>query len=406
MVRYYIVLWTVMLFGWITNYVCRTIVSPALPYIRDEFGVSHELAGLGLMTLMLVGYFSMQLPAGYIGDRYGRKRILVLGPVLWGTATIGTALSPTFAVASATRFLKGLAMGTYFGNDRPVIAHYTPREKMGLGQGISFSGLGIGLGLGMIVGGALVSWLGWRLAVAMAAIPSFVASLLISRVLREPETHTSGRISRAEVIKVFGIRDLWLLNGAAFCALFSLWSVLWLPTVLTERGIEIGWASTLTSLFGFASPVGLVVSGLVSDALTKRGMSLKLWLGASIALQGLFWALFGYALSAGADPWTLAVLVFGAGFWQWGLWSPLYSTIAKLVQPSVLGTAYGLNNFIGQMGGLSPWLIGWVRDVTGSFVPAYYVVGVVALVGGFLAWLTGSSPDRAGQQTGAVQPAG
>lgn len=397
-VRYYIVLWVVMLFGWITNYVCRIIVSPAVPYMREEFGISHELAGLGLMTLLLVGYFSMQLPAGYIGDRYGRKRILTIGPVLWGAATIGTALSPTFALASATRFLKGLAMGTYFGNDRPVIAHYTPRERMALGQGVSFSGLGIGLGLGMLVGGALVGRLGWRMAVALAALPAFVASLLISRVLREPEARRSGKVSRAEIVRVFGIRDLWLLNGAAFCSLFSLWSVLWLPTVLSERGIDIAWASTLTSLFGFASPVGLVVSGLVSDALVRRGMGVKLWLGASIALHGLFWALFGYALSAGSDLLTLALLVFGAGFWQWGLWSPLYSTIAGLVPPAVLGTAYGLNNFIGQMGGLSPWLIGWVRDVTGSFVPAYYVVGAVAVLGGFLAWLTGSSPGNAERQ--------
>ncbi len=394
MVRYYVLLWTVMLLGWITNYVCRTIVSPAVPYIREEFGVSNELAGLGLMTVLLIGYFSMQLPAGYLGDRYGRKRMLTLGPVLWGAATVATALSPSFIVASATRFFKGLAMGTYFGNDRPVVAHFTPRERMGLGQGISFSGLGIGLGLGTLVGGALVSWLGWRSALIVAALPAFAASLLIWKVVREPERPAGGTAGKTSFREVFRVRDLWLLNGAAFCSLFSLWSVFWLPTVLLEAGLEIGWGSALTLLFGFASPAGLVVSGAVSDALARRGIGVKFWLGAAIVLQGLIWALFGYAVSIKSPFWLLAILVFSAGFWQWGIWSPMYATIAGLVPPTVLGTAYGLNNFVGQMGGLSPWLIGWVRDVTGSFVSAYYIVGAVAVLGGFLALLTSSPTER------------
>ncbi|MCS7118322.1 MAG: MFS transporter [Thaumarchaeota archaeon] len=384
---YYVVLWLVMLIGWITNYVCRIIVAPGIPDIMREFGTSYEVAGLGLMTVLLIGYFTMQLPAGLIGDRYGRKRVLVLGPILWGAATFATALSPSFQLLAASRFFKGLAMGTYFGNDRPVVAAYTPREKMGLGQGISFSGLGIGMGLGILLGGVLINSFGWRTTLMLVALPPLAASALLSRLVTEPPRSASlPKISGASIRAVFRSRDLWLLNGAAFCSIFSLWAVLWLPTVLREEGLETGWASVFSSLFGFASPIGLMFSGIVSDSLARRGFGRKSWLGAAIVLHGLFWSLFGYALSVKAPVWVLMLLILGAGFWQWGLWSPMYAIIAVMVPAPVLGTAYGLNNFIGQMGGLSPWIIGWIRDVTGSFIPAYYVVGVIAVVGGVLAW--------------------
>ena len=160
--RYYIVVWLIMLFVWITNYIARTVASPAVPAIIGEFTVSHELAGLGILTILFVGYFSMQLPAGYLGDRFGRKKILVTGSLGWGFLTIMTGLSKTFEQIFVFRLLTGLLQGTYFGNDRPIVASFTPEEKMGLGQGISFSGLGIGMGLGLLLGGYFVEVIGWR----------------------------------------------------------------------------------------------------------------------------------------------------------------------------------------------------------------------------------------------------
>ncbi|MDW8044010.1 MAG: MFS transporter [Nitrososphaerota archaeon] len=380
---YYVVLWLATVFAWITNHVCRNAIAPGIPEIMREFGTTHEVAGLGIMTVLLVGYFSMQVPAGVIGDRFGRKRVLVLGPVLWGTATAATALAPSFQTLTALRFLKGLAMGTYFSNDRTVVAAHTPKERMGLGQGISFSGLGIGMGLGLLLGGLLTEAVGWRATMAIVALPPLLASVVLWAFVKEPESSASSSgFTRRSLGEVLKSRDLWLLNLAAFCSLFSLWSVLWLPTVLREEGFETGWASAMASLFGFASPFGLTVSGIVSDRLARRGIGRKVWLGTSVVAQGLVWAAFGYALSARAPLWALASLVFLAGFWQWGLWSPMYSIIATTVPAGVMGTAYGLNNFVGQMGGLSPWITGWIRDLTGSFVPAYYLMAVVAVVGG------------------------
>jgi len=65
---------------------------------------------LRLQDHHLTGCISMQLPAGYLGDKYGRKRMLALGPVL-GATTVATALYPSFTVASAARPLGSASAG-------------------------------------------------------------------------------------------------------------------------------------------------------------------------------------------------------------------------------------------------------------------------------------------------------
>jgi len=378
-----------MLFVWITNYIARTVASPVVPAIIGEFTVSHEIAGLGILTILFVGYFSMQLPAGYLGDRFGRKKILVTGSLGWGFLTIMTGLSKTFQQIFVFRLLTGLLQGTYFGNDRPIVASFTPEEKMGLGQGISFSGLGIGMGLGLLLGGYFVEVIGWRQTFIFLAFPSFVGAILIALFLKEaprPQNPSIKKGSHNNVGMIFRSRDHWVLNIAAFTTIFSLWAVLWIPNVLVDAGLDITLASTVTSLFGFASAPALTFTGWVSDKLVKKGLGRKIWLGFIIVLFGVTMGLLAYGMSIEVNTLLIALLTFFAGFWQWGVWSVLYSIVAEITPKSVHGTAYGLNNFIAQIGGFSPWIIGWIRDFAGSFIPALYLCSLITLLGGLFAW--------------------
>ncbi|MBI4531702.1 MAG: MFS transporter [Candidatus Latescibacteria bacterium] len=145
--RYHTV-WVVLLFGWVANYMARIGLSPALTPIREEFRLSYSQAGL-LATAFFYAYALMQFPAGHLGDRFGQKRVLVLGAFGWAVATFCTGLSTTYTTLFTARFVTGLFQGCYFSNDRPIIAAVTPKEKMGFGQGVSFTGLGIGMCLGI-----------------------------------------------------------------------------------------------------------------------------------------------------------------------------------------------------------------------------------------------------------------
>jgi hypothetical protein len=135
----YHTVWALLVFGWIGNYMVRMAFSPLLGPVMTEFGLSHAEGGF-LFSVFFYGYVAMQIPAGLLGDRFGRKRVLVVGILLVAASALMTGLARTLVVVGLARLVTGLAQGMYFANDRPIIAAATPRERLA-GGGL-VSGLG------------------------------------------------------------------------------------------------------------------------------------------------------------------------------------------------------------------------------------------------------------------------
>ena len=221
---YYYTVWGVLIFGWITNYLVRAGLSPVLIPLMKEFNLTYSQAGL-LASAFFYAYALMQFPAGYLGDRIGKKRILIICSLGWGITSLGTALAPTVAVLFLFRFLTGLAEGTYFSNDRPIIAYYTPAEKAGFGQGLSFTGLGMGMCLGILLAGWICEAWGWRTVFFIFTLPALAASFIISRIIKEPPRGAYQSVGGRKIplASLFRHRDLWLLlsrrNPGGLCPL-------------------------------------------------------------------------------------------------------------------------------------------------------------------------------------------
>jgi len=89
----------------------------------------------------------------------------------------------------------------------------------------------------------------------------------------------------------------------------------------------------------------------------------------------------GALIQARGPAWLLTLLMLLASFSMWCTWSPSYALVGGLFPASVLGKAFGLYNstcFIGAI--LSPFLTGWIRDVTGSFAAGLYGVAALSVV--------------------------
>jgi len=102
----YVLVWLLLIFAWAANFAVRIGFSALLPSIMDELQLSYTRAGL-LASAFFYAYATMQLPSGLLGDRFGRRRILLLG-LLGGALSAGlTGLAGSFGALFVARALTG-----------------------------------------------------------------------------------------------------------------------------------------------------------------------------------------------------------------------------------------------------------------------------------------------------------
>ncbi len=381
-VAYYVVVWFLLIFAWATNFVIRIGFSALLPSIIAELQLSYARAGL-LASAFFYAYVLMQLPAGLLGDRFGRRRILVLG-LLGGALAAGlTGLAGSFATLFAARALTGAFQGTLFSNDRAIIATVTPPDRIGLGQGVSFSGPGLGLTFGLVIGGLLVEVLPWRTVVMLFGIGPMVAALLIVRYVPPPARSTARVPLGRRLRSLFANGPLCALGLVSFCAIADQFTLAtWAPLFFNEVGVaDLGRAGSYAALQGIAASLGMVVSGWAHDRLVERGYGSKTAIVAGLIGLALSMLAMAAAITQRSIP-GLAVVLFLAAFFCWSIWGAFYALLARLVREDELGTAFGLSNSIGFIGAVvAPIATGWVRDLTGSFSAGCVLAAVLAVAG-------------------------
>ena len=101
--------------------------------------------------MFFAGYMLTQFPAGYLGDKYGRKVMLVISTAWAGIFTGLTAFFQQPDSFVTTRVATGLGVGAYYSNDRALVASETPVNKRSMGMGIVFVGLGAGLTIATVL---------------------------------------------------------------------------------------------------------------------------------------------------------------------------------------------------------------------------------------------------------------
>src|SRR5215470_5312817 len=338
----YVVVWILLIFAWAANFVIRVGFSALLPSIIDELSLSYTRAGL-LASAFFYAYVFMQIPAGLLGDRFGRRRILLFG-LLGGALAAGlTGLAGSFAALFLARALTGAFQGSLFSNDRAIIATVTPPDRIGLGQGVSFSGPGIGLTFGFVIGGLLLELMPWRRVMMLFALGPIVAALLIARYVPAPAP-TGSRVPVAQRLGSL-VRNgrLCTLALVSLCAIGDQFILAtWAPLFFAEVGVtDVGRAGSYAALQGVAASLGMIASGWAHDRLVQRGYASKTVI--VVGLAGLVVSML--AMAAAIEERSiagLAVVLFVAAFFCWSIWGAVYTLLARLVRPEELGTAFRL----------------------------------------------------------------
>ncbi len=379
--RSYRVVWALLVFAWVGNYLVRVALSALLPPIMHELDLSYARAGF-LASGFFYAYAAMQFPAGILGDRFGRRRILALGLVTGAVASLATGLSRSFVALLGARLLTGIGQGCLFSNDRAIIASVTPPEKISLGQAVSFTGPGLGIGLGLLLGGVLGAHLPWRAVFLLFAIPPVVAALLVVRFVPTARPGVASRSGAGELRRVIRERDVWILGitGAGVMWLqFAL--ATWGPALFLEVGVrDLGTAGLASSLLGVGAVTGLLAGGGLGDRARRRGrQGLHVLLACFLGMTAAS-ACTALAIQVHPSPWPVAVGLFVANAAAWAVWGPFFALLGDRFRGRDVSSAFGLYNSIMVVGAiLGPLVTGWAHDVTGSFAAGLYITGAVTL---------------------------
>jgi ACS family D-galactonate transporter-like MFS transporter len=405
------------------NYIDRSNLSIAAPLLKDELGLSASQLGT-LLSAFFWTYGCMQIPAGWLVDRFDVKWVFAVGFFVWSVATATTALLHGFAAWIVIRVILGVGESVALPAYSNILGNHLPESRRGFANAAIMAGIALGPGVGMLVGGSVVGRFGWRPFFLVLGLGSLV--WLVPWLAWMPRRAvTSAQVSNSSdpgvgIFNILRERSAWGTCFGQFAINYVLYFlVTWLPFYLVRgRGLSMNQMARVGGSVFLLASVAAIAGGKVSDRWISAGASAtrvrKTFLG--VGLTGMGVSLVAAAVAPGnIFIWALAAAGICLGMNGCTCWA----VTQTLAGPRVAGRWTGVQNFIGNLAGwVAPALTGILLDRTGRFYWPFLITAVVCWVGA-LSWLfavgpiepvewekrtRGSRIAGPSQATGIVQP--
>lgn len=398
--RYWILAW--LLLAGVLNYMDRSSVAIAAPHMIKELGL--DKTDIGLMGAAFSWTYAVfQLPAGYLIDKIGPRRIYIIAVGFWSIATSLMAFGHSMAQFITFRVLLGIGESPNSPNCSKITTQWFPREERGQAAGIWDSGSKWGSAVAPPVLTFLALAFGWRAMFLTIGVSGLLLVTCFWAFYRSPEN--SKRLSEEEFahiqagrddtekpavtvpwLKFFTYRQTWGMMLGFFSSIW-IWNIFitFLPLFLQDTlGVSIaqtGWVAAIPYL---ASAVGGIYTGRVTLVLArKHGNSLESKRIVLIVGCAALAALLVVVPLVHNLTWSLVVLCFALAFIA-GIQSQSWALTSDLVPDAQAAQFGGIMNFGGYFGGaLAPVVTGMIVDRTGSYTGAFFAAAAVALSGAF-----------------------
>jgi MFS family permease len=370
------------------NYIDRSNLSIAAPLIKDELGISASQLGT-LLSAFFYTYALLQVPAGWLVDRFDVKWVFALGLFIWSAATAVTGVLHGFVALLAIRVILGVGESVAFPAYGKILGGHFKESHRGFANSVVITGLALGPAVGMLLGGNFVGRFGWR--------PFFIALGLVGLLWLVPwwawmprRAPGSPRISDqpAGILAILRQRSAW---GTCLCQFSfnyaSYFLVTWLPFYLIrERHLSMTQMAKAGGLVYVLFAISSTVFGKLSDHWIATGGSptrvRKTLATVGNSGMGIFLAASAVAPDA-VFLWTLALAGTFMGVSACNIWA-MTQTLAG---PRMVGRWTGVQNFVGNFAGaVAPKLTGILLDRTGHFYWAFFITAVVVWIGA-LSWI-------------------
>ncbi|HWT35427.1 MAG TPA: MFS transporter [Paraburkholderia sp.] len=404
--RWHVLIW--LLLGGIINYMDRASLSIAAPGMIQDLGLTRTQIGL-LGTVFAWTYAVMQLPAGWIIDRFGAKKAYAIGMIWWSVATWLTGVVGSISGLIVMRVLLAVGEAPCWPTSAKITAAWFPGKERGFATGVWDSSSKWGPALAPAVLIALMIAFGWRSLFHVTGAVGIAFAILFLFLYRNPAQ--SRRLSREEFAYIeaggggherslatssikwrslFGHRSVWGMILGYFCAIW-LWNLflVFLPLYLLDRfHISLAQLGVYASIPWFGGALGEILAGWVATKLVDRGVASSM--GAKRII--IVCCSLGAAVCAIALPFTqsiattIVLMTVGLAFIAATIGNA-WALAADIAPSSMVASVSAIQNFGGYFGGaFSPVAAGFIVDRTGSYSLAFVIGGAIAGCAALFYW--------------------
>ena len=353
-----------------------------LPFYYDfmvqQFGWTRAQVTSGNALSKLVVGPAFGFFAGWVVDRFGPRRMMMIGILMAGAALVGLGWVSSLGMFYFFYFFN--ALGYVCGGPLPNQVLLTRWFDRSRGKAMGFAYLGIGIGGATVpwISHALVQLFGWQAALRILGVSIVAVSLPLAFLVKEPSrvSNAGGAVRPASLKAAFKQTSFYLLTLGSMCSIAAvsgtqqnLKLLLSLDRHFTQRDAAGVLSLVLTFSIG-----GRLLMGWLADRFSKKYVMLLTYLLVAAGIPLLFLGTTRLAL-------YFSAAIFGIGLGGDYMIIPLMT--AEIFGIEILGRLLGV---ILTAGGIaeaaSPWLIGRLRDATGSYTESCVVLVGIALLGG------------------------
>jgi len=379
------------------NHVDRANISIAAPVMIRELGWDEALFGI-IFSAFLWGYTVIQLPGGYVADRFGGRLIplLCLG---WSIATLLTPFgTAAFPLMLGLRFLVGAFEAPIVPSMSITNAAWVPRHELARAQTVIPAALNAGIMLGYPLVTFVTLTFGWPSVFYLCGAVGIVWAVIWLWYGRgTPEEHSSVTAEELAYIQAERVRPVsehtgwgpvirsprvWALVISYTLWVYTMWLMAaWLPTYLVRgRGFSIGEMGGLGGAITGAALVGTVAGGWLSDMLLRRGCSADTARKTLCLLGMLIGVPFLVAAVRVESAWACVGLLMGARLFNDAALAG-YMSLPTEMSPRHLGAIWGCMSVFGSLGGMAATLLaGFLVTSTGNWALPFYTGAGAILV--------------------------
>ncbi|WP_447872506.1 MFS transporter [Serratia fonticola] len=369
--------------GYVVVYIDKTVMGFALLPIEREFNLQPEQLGY-ITGMFFLAYSLFQIPAGWLNDRFGFKKVLCSSLLLlggfalcFGILGFGLGLLVTF------RFLSGIGHSGYPCSCAKAVVANFPLEQRTFAQSILLSSAGLAMTVGPLVAVYCLDHIGWRGSFSALGLLAFLIAACILWLVPNPPQVSPAKAGAAAANYKALLKNpiVLLLFVAIFCINIPSYGLMaWLPKFLVQqRGMPIDVSSMVVAAGG----LGIWISSLGTGWLVGRYLQgQEPWV---IFFSSLLSALCIWLVFTSESALTASLFLFLGYIFLMASFVTVFTLPMKRLPTEVMGAAMGLINTGGTLGGfVAPIAMGYLITISHDYMTTFIFLALAMVVSGLV----------------------